>query len=237
VGGLSEAPKPRTSTAIARKPAPARAGITPRQLHQKPGKPWTSRTAGPSPASTRWKRAPLAATKRCSHGPGRRRASPGVIADPRSGRAQSGRAQAADLTAATVFWASVMAFSGLGFAAEMAFLPSSARTPATREKQQGHNAERQRARQPDIEHEPERQEQEDQPEEADERRTGEHAGTLPGDLDATGDLGFGQSDVVVDERGDVARRVGDELADRALILDRGASHGHTLAVQGDGTIW
>ena len=105
------------------------------------------------------------------------------------------------------------------------------------EKQQGHNAERQRARQPDIEHEPERQEQEDQPEEADEGRTGEHAGTLPGDLDATGDLGLGQSDVVVDERGDVARRVGDELADRALILDRGASHGHTLAGQGDGTIW
>src|SRR5690242_20868733 len=57
--------------AAARKPASASAGSWARQAHQNSGKPCSSRTSGAplGPVSARWKRAPFAATYRCSQGP------------------------------------------------------------------------------------------------------------------------------------------------------------------------
>ena len=78
-GGLSEAPYPRRSMATAWYPASASAGSWWRQAHQNCGKPCSSRTSGPAPASATWKRAPFAATNRCRQGPSTRISAASIV--------------------------------------------------------------------------------------------------------------------------------------------------------------
>ena len=53
-------------------------------------------------------------------------------------------------------------------------------------------------------------------EQGDDRRAGEHAGALAGQLALLGDLGLGELDLLADERRGLARQVLDQLADAAL---------------------
>src|SRR5829696_6126660 len=60
------------SGATTRSPAAASPVSWWRQVHQNCGKPCSSRTSGPSPASAACNRTPLAETSRCAQGPGSR---------------------------------------------------------------------------------------------------------------------------------------------------------------------